>query len=68
MTTAIIDQPGAPGSLTRQHFTDLVLSLGLVDLTDRERAFLAWLAEWDQPTVETAAGLFAKLTRTAATR
>jgi hypothetical protein len=46
----------------------MVLALGLVDLTDRERGFLAWLAGWDQPTVETAAGLFAKLTRSAVAR
>jgi len=53
----------AEQTLTQKHFTDLILAIGLVDLDERERRFLEWLAGWDQPTVEAAVSLIGKLTR-----
>lgn len=50
-------------TLTEQHFSRLILAIGLVDLDPAERRFLEWLAGWDQPTVEAACSLIRKLTR-----
>lgn len=51
------------GSLTRKHFTDLILAIGLVDLDEDERRLVEWLAGWDQPTVDALVNLIGKLKR-----
>lgn len=43
--------------------TDMILALGLFELTAEDRKLLDWLAGWDQTTTDRAADLFARLTR-----
>ena len=43
---------------------ELIMALGLFDLTERDRKFLAWLSEWPQETTDAAVDLFARLIRT----
>jgi hypothetical protein len=40
---------------------DMVMALGLFDLTERDRRLLAWLSGWDQDTTDALADLFARL-------
>lgn len=51
----------AEPTVTEARERRLVLSLGLFDLTGRDRALLRWLATWDQPTVDAVADLLARL-------
>lgn len=44
-----------------QRKADMILAMGLFDLTDRDRRFLEWLAEADQETTDAATDLFHRL-------
>lgn len=46
-----------------QRKRDLVLALGLLDLTERDHRLLEWLAGWGQDTTNALADLFARLKR-----
>lgn len=46
-----------------QRRTDMILALGLFDLTAEDRGLLDWLASWDQTTTDRVADLFARLRR-----
>lgn len=48
-------------SLTEQHRRQLIMALGLFDLTDRDRQLIDWLATWDQSTTDALTSLFARL-------
>lgn len=42
---------------------EMVMALGLFDLTEADNQLLDWLAGWDQDTTDKVASLFNRLTR-----
>lgn len=46
-----------------QRERDMILSLGLFDLTERDRQLLQWLSTWPQETADAVADLLARARR-----
>jgi hypothetical protein len=46
-----------------QRRLDMVMALGLFDLTDRDQQLLDWLADWDQDTTDAVADLLRRARR-----
>jgi len=46
-----------------QRRVEMIMALGLFDLTDRDRQLIEWLSTWPQETTDAVADLFARLVR-----
>jgi hypothetical protein len=58
-----------PSSSSTEHRRlQLIMALGLFDLTDRDRQLIDWLSTWDQSTVDALADLLARLIRPGVSR
>ena len=44
-----------------QRRTDIIMALGLVDLTERDRRLIEWLSSWDQDTTDAVTDLLARV-------
>lgn len=43
-----------------QRRTEIIMALGLFDLTERDRRLIDWLSSWDQDTTDAVADLLAR--------